>query len=311
MKLSDLVFYLNEMELTDVSAIRAATEHDFAGVIHAIDSKTIDPGGYKIRMNRRFIDVCQSLEQFDKVFTNLKADLESGIARLEPAVYSQFERVYNDVVKWESNQTVFERRLGIDDDSNLLLRSRLKNYTDWRHPGLIIRPGTETFIEEMVPLDPLYVVDHNKELIEPALNSFNEVYRNRLRDYVITENNNELMGNLPNDQFGTVFAYNFFNYKPMSLIERYLREIYRKLKPGGTLIMTFNDCDRAHGVRLAENNYMSYTPAKTLKATVESIGYEVLYQHNGQGDLAWLELGKPGALTSLRGGQTLAKIMPK
>lgn len=311
MKLSDVVGYLNEISLVNVSAIRTATEHEFAGVIHTIDAKTIDPGAYKVRMNKRYNDVCVSLKQFNDVYNNLKTDLEATVARLEKNIYQQNDQAYAESLRWDTNDTIFSRRLKIDDDSNLILRSRLKNYTDWRWPGLIIRPSVEDFIEDMVPLDPLYVVDHNRDLLEPALGKFNETYRNRLRDYVINEDDREILKSLPDNQFGTVFAYNFFNYKPMNLVVRYLEEIYQKLRPGGSVIFTFNDCDRAHGVLLAEQNYMCYTPARTLKAHAEQIGYELMYQHNGQGDLAWLELQKPGALSSLRGGQTLAKITPK
>jgi hypothetical protein len=42
---------------------------------------------------------------------------------------------------------------------------------------------------------------------------------------------------------------------------------------------------------------------------VENIGYEVNHRHRGQGNVSWLEIQKPGEITSLRGGQTLAKIV--
>ena len=39
------------------------------------------------------------------------------------------------------------------------------------------------------------------------------------------------------------------------------------------------------------------------------VGFEILDRHRGQGNLAWLEIKKPGEIESLRGGQTLAKIV--
>jgi hypothetical protein len=97
----------------------------------------------------------------------------------------------------------------------------------------------------------------------------------------------------------------------MELITRYITEAYQKLRPGGTLIMTYNDCDRAHGVALAERNFMCYTPGSEILKIAELTGFDCTYQHTGLGDLSWIELQRPGKITSLRGGQTLAKIVAR
>ena len=75
--------------------------------------------------------------------------------------------------------------------------------------------------------------------------------------------------------------------------------------------MTFNDCDRAHCVALTERNYCCYTPGKRVKAIAKRIGYKQQFTWNDTQNLTWLELRKPGELESLKGGQTLAKILPK
>jgi hypothetical protein len=41
------------------------------------------------------------------------------------------------------------------------------------------------------------------------------------------------------------------------------------------------------------------------------MGYEIVYSSNGYGPSTWIELKKPGKLSSLKGGQALAKILPK
>jgi predicted methyltransferase len=40
---------------------------------------------------------------------------------------------------------------------------------------------------------------------------------------------------LPDAQFGLVFAYNYFNFRPFEMMKKYFAEIYQKLKPGGML----------------------------------------------------------------------------
>jgi SAM-dependent methyltransferase len=116
---------------------------------------------------------------------------------------------------------------------------------------------------------------------------------------------------LPQNQFGLIFAYNYFNYRPIEVIRRYFKEIFLLLRPGGTLLMTYNNCDRAQGVGLVEHSFMCYTPLSHLCRSAEDIGFEFTFNHNGQGDLSWAEFHKPGDITSLRGGQTLAKIVAK
>jgi hypothetical protein len=200
----------------------------------------------------------------------------------------------------------------IDDDDDLMLRSRLRNLTDWRLPGMIIRPGVETYIEEMVPLDPLYVVDHDPELMKPAISKFTPEYQRRLCEYVIDDwADGPVLDKLPDNQFGTIFAYHYFNHKPMPIICKFLTEFYQKLRPGGSVLMTYNNCDRAHGVIRAEHTWMSYTPKRLIEQHAIKTGFELTNSYDGKGDVSWLEFRKPGNIVSLRGGQTLAKVLAK
>ena len=49
-----------------------------------------------------------------------------------------------------------------------------------------------------------------------------------------------------------------------------------------------------------------------LKKHCESIGFKIISEYNGEKEAdwcaSWLELQRPGELTSLRGGQNLAEI---
>ena len=177
---------------------------------------------------------------------------------------------------------------------------------------MIIRPGLETYIEDMVPMDPLYVVDHDTELMRPAINKFTPEYQRRLREYVINDwDDGPILGQLPNNQFGAIFAYHYFNHKPIPVICRFLDEFYEKLRPGGSVIMTYNNCDLAHGVIRAEHVWMLYTPRRLIEQHAIHLGFELTEAYDGKGDVSWLEFKKPGEIASIRGGQTLAKIVAK
>lgn len=311
MKLSRLVDYRNQLDQMDLDpACGDATRH-LDSIAHVITNHRLQIDDRAAVLETNLTEIKESIQRFQDTIADLRSRVQSQITEREPAYFQESLRMHEEEMCFDTTEYILNRRLGIDDESNILLRTRLRSYGDWRLPGMIIRPANETFIEDMVPLDPLYLVDHNQELLEPSMSKFTAEYRRRLRPYIISDwHMHKILPELPDNQFGLVFAYNYFNYKPLELIKRYLDEILEKLRPGGVFIMTYNNCDRAHAVALVENKFMCYTPGRHIKEYAESIGFEIAYNHVGAGDLTWIELRKPGEITSLRGGQTLGKIMP-
>ena len=310
MKLSDLVDYLNLLELH-------SHEPDCASARRALDSAVYTVLNHNIKFDNLSQEVVAarasieaSLNTFNLKLAETKTHIQFEIAKLQPTYYQTSSNLWEHEMYYETNEHILQRRMVIDGESNILLRSRLRQYSDWRVPGMIIRPGLENFIEDLVPLDPLYIVDQAQELVAPAIEKFTMEYQRRLRVYHVNDYlDKEVLSKLPDDQFGFIFAYNYFNYRPMEVIDRYLAATYRKLRTGGSFMFTFNDCDRAHGVGLCERSFMCYTPGGEIQKRAEKHGFEVIDRHLGLGDIAWFELRKPGTVTSLRGGQTLAKIV--
>jgi SAM-dependent methyltransferase len=211
---------------------------------------------------------------------------------------------------YETTEYILKRSNPISTESRITLQTRLLNYTDWQYAGMVIRPALETFIYDMVSFDPLYIIDESYELLEPTINKFPEQYRRRLRPYAINERQPDpIMLKIPDGQFGMCLVYHLFNFRPLEIIKRYLVEIFQKLKPGGILIMTFNDCDRETAVMLVEQHFACYTPGYLVKNLVVSLGYEILYSWHDSGPSTWLELRKPGTLTTVKGGQSFAKVV--
>jgi SAM-dependent methyltransferase len=311
MKLSELVAYRNRLDGLGIDEIHNQARRQLDAVRHVVSEHYIQLGSYSKNLDEKFSIVTDSFNQFDSVLTELKQELDVLIAEQQGSYFAESSRLFEQEMCWDTCEYILNRRLHIDDESNIVMLSRLRSYTDWRVPGMIMRPGTESFIEHLVPLDPLYIVDTHEDLITPSMDKFGEAYRARLRPYVITEDTGPVLDQLPVGQFGLVFAYNFFNYRPIELIEKYLKEVFHRLRPGGVFIMTYNDCDQAHGVALAEASFMCYTPGSRIQTLAEQAGFEIIFRHTGLGDLTWVELQRPGDITSLRGGQPLAKIVAK
>lgn len=312
MKLSQIVGYRNLLNQFDLATSCNEATRNLDAFVHTVTNNPVRIREYTGELEQDFDRIRTSYNQFNTTVDALKTQLSIMIREQSVAYYQESYRLWEQEMCWETDEYILNRRLRIDEESNLILRSHLRNCADWRVPGMIIRPGKETFIEDLVPLDPLYLVDHSQELMDHSMGQFTPEYQRRLRPYPVNDYAEpHSLRLLPDGQFGLIFAYNYFNYKPLEIIQRYLDQMYLKLRLGGRLIMTYNDCDLEHGVALAEQNFMCYTPGSEIIKYAESVGYKLLYRYTGEGDLCWIELQKPGEITSLRGGQTLAKIIPK
>lgn len=310
-KLSELVEYLNGMQQLDVRSTHHAMRHDLDKIIHHI---VYHP---HVRFKKRsgFIfdesaNIERAFENFIAVIDELKLHVINLIREQEPQYLQKSLDWFENEMPYETNDYVLNRVLEIDDYDKELLMGRIYQCEDWALPGMIFGPGRQDWIQSLVSLDPLYLLDRNLELLDPAKERFHPVYQRRLRTYAVKEKLGQpILNDIPDCQFGFVFAYNYFNFRPFELICQYLKELFEKLRPGGVILMTFNDCDYSHGVALSENYWGCYTPGTKLVTVAEKIGYIVSNRHRGNKDVFWIELTKPGLLRSLRGGQTLAKIV--
>lgn len=310
MKLSKIVAYLNLLDSLQVRDEAAEATRKLAAVLHVIANHEVQVNSCTQDLQQAFDTVNQSLDNFEQILLQISQRLTQLLHEQEPTYLAESFRLFDQEMRHDSVQHILSRRIGTDDQSRMELEYRLKNLTDWRYPGMIIGARSESFIENMVPLDPLYVVDSHEDLINAAVRKFTPEYQRRLRPCVVNHfAPRAILNELPGNQFGVIFAYNYFNYCPMEVIRRYIVEIASKLRPGGSFIMTYNNCDRAHGIGLTERSWMCYTPGRLIQEAANAAGLELVSNTDAPGDLSWIEFARPGELQTLRGGQSLAKII--
>jgi hypothetical protein len=58
----------------------------------------------------------------------------------------------------------------------------------------------------------------------------------------------------------------------------------------------------------AENYFMSYIPASMLLPMCEMVGYEISKTYDFKPALSWVELRKPGQLSTMKEHQTMGVI---
>lgn len=309
MKLSQLVSIKNQLDQLSVDAVRQQTQIELDKIFHVINSNFAEFNKKTVQHNSNLHQVFNAVGQ-DLV--DLKQQIQSQIDVQQRQWFQESYRLYDQEMVHETDSYILNRRMSVTDETKKILLARLQRYGNWHYPAMILRPALEDFVDHMVMFDPLYLVDQSYDLLLPSIEKFTIEYQRRLRIYTVKERTNPTyLDFIPDQQLGLVFAYNYFNFKPLEVLRQYLTEIYEKLRPGGTLVMTFNDCDRDKAVMLVEQSFACYTPGSLVKEFANTVGYQLDFEWNDGGPSTWLEITKPGTMTSLRGGQTLAKIVPK
>jgi len=208
----------------------------------------------------------------------------------------------------DNDLAIMQRKLQISEEDQTWFAHRLHVLSSWKTPALFLRPST-LWINDLVSNDPLYLVDRSYELIRPCQRDYHEVYRRRLREYIINESEEKfLTKELPLNQFGLVFAWNYFEMRSVDALARYVKEVAQLLRPSGHFVFTYNNCDHENGIRLIDHHSGTYIDFALVKDIAEKNGLQVS-QYRSQSNIAWVELKQPGEFASLRGGQSLAKII--
>jgi len=314
MKYSELISLKKTLDNQDISLSSDIVESQIKNLVELITRKYTDEESKTIKdvLTNQYQIINNSFSSLKYIVDKICIDIDTAISEKNESLYELSEEYYKSEIT-KSASDVLDLHKSPHHFNTDKFFSKITKYGNWKYPALVIHPGRETFIESIIDNDPLYIVDQSYDLLEPSVAKFNEAYQRRIRKYVIDETSDDnILESLPNEQFGLCVVYHYFNFRPFSIIQKYLSEIYKKLKPGGVLIFTFNSTNDEAAVKSTEESKSCITIAKDITDEIKKIGYEILFQENycpGPGD--WIELKKPGELTSIRGGQTLAKIVSK
>ena len=312
MKLSDIVRYQNHLDTLSVYKAAAAAQAEVTKITHTVQHNEVQIEEHAARLISIQEDLEKSLRDYQQELTRLCDDVQKLIEHHEPEYFTASTDNYQQGMCSDTPAYILERTRPIDPDTKTLLVDRLTAYTDWRYPGMVLRPAHGPGIESLVALDPLYLVDTHQDLLDPMRSLFTTEYQRRLRYYVIEEyTDHQIFWNLPQEQFGFVYAFRYFDFKPWEVLQQYLDEIFVLLRPGGSFLFSFNDCDHWRAVGLTEHHFCCYTPGRLVREYARKLGYNIIYDYNDDAGTAWLELRKSGTLDSIRGAQALAGIFSK
>lgn len=312
MILSELVKIKRDLESLSLTSYELELNTSLTGLAGKFENK-----------NSANKDVLQSILQsqeninleFSKIrhsIDDYKKYIDFCIDEQKEKYYKLSEQIYQDGLQ-DNAEYVLNRRkesLTFAEESNKdLFTSRLGMYNSWKYPAIEIRPAFGEITELLKGCDPLYLLDTQEQMFSAVKKLWTPQYQNRLRYYSIDNTSANPLNELPDGQFGFITAVDYFNFKPVHVIKIFLEQFYVKLRPGGVVMFNYNNCDLPYAVKNVENYFCCYTPGTEVKTIAKNIGFEIVKSFDRLENISWLELRKPGEITTLRGGQTLGEIL--
>lgn len=311
MRLSRLITYKHMVDGLSVNHVNDEIERLLQHVETDLAIQQIDFENIKQRVSANKKVVLHTLKAIDTDIQTFKKELTKFVEDIERPYYSKSSTMYqegvNDTADYILDRHSFKKLL-YEQETFDFFCNRVRGHASWQWPAMEIRPAHGEVTESLTSCDPLYLVDLNQDLFKIAKTKWTPEYQRRLRYYTVDEQDKKIFHQLPQAQFGLIVAVDFFNFRPLELIERYLNEIFGLLRPGGMAIFTYNNCDFPIGVDNFENSYYCYTPGRQIKEISTRIGFNIASSFDLENNVSWLELRRPGTRSSLRGGQTLGRV---
>jgi SAM-dependent methyltransferase len=312
MKLSRLIAYKHMVDSLSVRPVSDEISLLLERIGTDLEIQHVDFDNLKQHISGCSRDIMQNLDYIHSDLLAFKKNLAKFISDVEQPYYEKSRSIYAESIK-DSPEYVLDRynfkKLFYEQEVLDFFSNRVKIQASWKWPAVEIRPAHGEISDNLIACDPLYLVDTHQDMFKNVKNKWTPEYQRRIRYYTLDETHKKIFNQLPHGQIGLLVAVDFFNFRPLELIKTYLQETFSVLRPGGMAIFTYNNCDYPIGVDNFENSYYCYTPGEKVKEICKEIGFMVAASFDLENNVSWLEIQKPGTMSTLRGGQTLGKII--
>jgi SAM-dependent methyltransferase len=314
--LRNLVKYKQMVESIDFDTIRRNINSSLSEVSNDLDLHDFDVQNLKDSMLQKHLMVLNILEDWSLDLNTFREEIHKQATTLEEPYYEKSNEIYtmrmNDSVQEKMDRQIFNNIL-YNEEFNTLLQDRIRIYADSQYAGLQLAPGNGDITNLLVCCNPLYLIDDSDDMFRHIRNWREPAYQRRLRYYTVDEKEQDILKEMPRNQLGLIVALNWFNFRPMKIIKKYLQSMMQVLRPGGVIIFTYNNCDYPKAIDKVDEMYYCYSTSKVVKDTCIQLGYEIINSFDKGYDeldmgISWLEIKKPGTRNTIRRSETMGHI---
>jgi hypothetical protein len=315
-KLQDIVRYRAMVDSIDMDTIRRDINNTLSSVCNDLAINNFDTESLKDRMLHSQLKVLNNLEDMALDLNTFKEEINKHVKQIENPYYEKSKEIYKKrtlMSPMDKLSQLKNKDLLFHEDTTKLLINAITIKISNQYACCQLAPGYGNITKHLVHGTPLYIVEEDKEASVVNTDFFNQIMTNRIAWYEMNDADEEILAVLPQEQIGCFVVIDYFNFKSEDIIEKYLKSIYNCLRPGGTVIFTFNNCDYPNAIDKVDEMYYCYTTGTQMKKICSSIGFEILrltaigYDELDNG-ISWLEIKKPGELNTIRSAQGLAEI---
>ena len=316
MELKNIVKYKQLIESLDDIGLRKNINKHLTDVLTDLHTHEFDTDNIKENIMDNHLEVLKNLEDMSNNLNKFREKLQQLVNDLEQPYYKKSKDIYKMNLA-QSTQEKMDRHIFNDllanKSSSQLLSDRIGLYVDNRYPGLHIAPGYGEITNQLVSLNPLYLMDDSVDMFKKMKGWREPPYQRRLRYYIVDDNHNGPLDELPQNQLGVIVAVNWFNFKPVEVIKQYLESMMKVLRPGGVVVFTYNNCNYPKGVDKVDEMYYCYTTDTQIKQMCIQLGYDIIKSFDKGYDeldmgISWLEIKKPGTRNTIRASETMGII---
>ena len=304
MKLQELVSLRNELQQSiDLSVIQIEIEKNQTR-LHDLAVTSDDNFSQKITALAKNHDSVLAIARSD--IDKLQAIIDEVNQQIDNLTTRFFESDYQfECQHYTVDDIRYNKIMTIGDAAEQDLLKKIQLHATWKYPTLEIGCRGGRWTRELVSADPLYIAEYFQEFLDSTSGLFPQEYQNRLRKYLIRDFK---IDNLPSNQFSFIFSVDFFNYLSLDTIKQFLKQVMTWLRPGGTMIFTYNNADMSASAGLCDSYFMTYVPKSMLVPMVESLGFQVVSSADYLPSTSWLEIRKAGTLSTVKAHQALGEI---
>jgi 2-polyprenyl-3-methyl-5-hydroxy-6-metoxy-1,4-benzoquinol methylase len=114
---------------------------------------------------------------------------------------------------------------------------------------------------------------------------------------------------LPQEQFKFILSWNVLNYYPKNDLREFLSSCWNLLRPGGSMIFSYNDCDYKECVKKFKTGVGSWMNESLIKEVTKDVGLVIKNIHHSYETIHWVECNKPGDLSSTKVSSPIGRII--
>ena len=318
MQLRNLVKYKQLVENLDDKGLHKNINSKLSAMLADINLHEFDSNNLKEKMQANHLEVLKNLEDLSDNLNKFRTDLANTVKQLEQPYYQKSNTIYLENQKMsgeERRSRLRANNLINNDESRQLLVDTVDTYVSSQYPTLQLSPGYGDVTKHILAGTPLYIVDDDQIMLEQFQGEFfNDTMIKRTNFYVMNDKDDDPLFGLPKEQIGFCVIIDYFNFKTVDIIRKYLQSLYNIMRAGGVVIFTFNNCDYPKGIDKVDEMYYCYTTESEMQTMCKELGFEIIklvardYDERNNG-ISWLEIKKPGELNTIRAVQGLAQIM--